>query len=84
MLGIHLKIRDGGGLSRGEIDAADDSILNVGGARVVVDSGSAELLRGSTIDYKVEMILNAFVVSENLQSESACGCGSSFAIKNFR
>ena len=53
------------------------------GARVVVDQASLNLIRGSKIDYVQEMIKSAFVVADNPQSESACGCGSSFAIKNF-
>eukprot|EP00536_Pseudo-nitzschia_multiseries_P010952 jgi/Psemu1/259411/estExt_Genewise1Plus.C_3530022 len=51
--------------------------------RVVVDETSMGFLEGSTIDYVVEMIKSAFVVTDNPQSESACGCGSSFAVKNF-
>lgn len=51
--------------------------------RVVVDETSMGFLEGSTIDYVMEMIKSAFVVSDNPQSESACGCGSSFAMKNF-
>jgi len=51
--------------------------------RVVVDEASMGFLEGSTIDYVIEMIKSAFVVSDNPQSESACGCGSSFALKNF-
>jgi len=51
--------------------------------RVVVDEASMGFLEGSTIDYVIEMIKSAFVVSDNPQSESACGCGSSFAMKNF-
>jgi len=51
--------------------------------RLVVDENSMGFLEGSTIDYVIEMIKSAFVVSDNPQSESACGCGSSFAMKNF-
>ncbi len=51
--------------------------------RVVVDETSMGFLEGSTIDYVIEMIKSAFVVTDNPQSESACGCGSSFAMKNF-
>ena len=51
--------------------------------RVVVDETSLGFLEGSTIDYVIEMIKSAFVVADNPQSESACGCGSSFAMKNF-
>lgn len=52
-------------------------------ARVVVDKGSLKLIAGSKIDYVQEMIKSSFEVRENPQSESACGCGSSFAVKNF-
>jgi iron-sulfur cluster assembly 2 len=51
--------------------------------RVVVDETSLGFIRGSKIDYIQEMIKSSFEVSENPQSESACGCGSSFALKNF-
>ena len=52
-------------------------------AYVVVDEASLELLQGSTIDFVREMIRSSFAVVSNPQSESACGCGSSFAVKNF-
>jgi len=51
---------------------------------VVVDKTSLGFLEGSTIDYVIEMIKSSFVVVDNPQSESACGCGSSFAVKNFQ
>jgi len=61
----------------------DDSIFEKDGARVVVDESSLDLLQGSTVDFVQEMIRSSFVISDNPQSESACGCGSSFAVKNF-
>jgi len=61
----------------------DDVVFQENASKVVVDAASLELLRGSTIDFVQEMIRSSFAVVENPQSESACGCGSSFAVKNF-
>ena len=67
----------------GTIDPEEDIIFVQDGMRVVIDQTSLDLLRGSTIDYVQEMIRSSFAVVGNPQSESACGCGSSFAVKNF-
>ena len=67
-------------------DADDDVIFSSSSssqARLIVDTASLGFLHGATIDYVQEMIKSAFAVTENPQSESACGCGSSFALKNF-
>ncbi|KAJ8606496.1 hypothetical protein CTAYLR_005908 [Chrysophaeum taylorii] len=60
-----------------------DFVFERDGQAVVVDDASLEFVKGATVDYKDEMIRSAFVVLNNPQSESACGCGSSFALKNF-
>jgi iron-sulfur cluster assembly 2 len=64
-------------------DEEEDLIFSRDGSNVVVDESSFSLIKGSTIDYEQELIRSAFAVVNNPQSESACGCGSSFAIKNF-
>eukprot|EP00981_Chlorochromonas_danica_P008810 scaffold2312_cov165-Ochromonas_danica.AAC.50 len=61
----------------------DDKVFGKDDAKVVVDSASFDLVKGSTVDYVQEMIRSSFAVVNNPQSESACGCGSSFAVKNF-
>ena len=50
---------------------------------MVVDDASLEFVKGATIDYVEEMIRSSFAVVNNPNSESACGCGSSFALKAF-
>lgn len=65
------------------IDPEDDVVFTKDGARVVIDKTSLDLLRGSTVDFVQEMIRSSFAVVNNPISESACGCGSSFAVKNF-
>jgi iron-sulfur cluster assembly accessory protein len=68
-----------------QVDPEEDVVFSASnGARVVVDAASLELIQGSTIDFVQEMIKSAFCVVDNPKSESACGCGSSFAIKNFQ
>lgn len=62
----------------------DDRVFEKGGAQVVVDEGALELVKGATIDFVEDMMRSAFAVVSNPQSESACGCGSSFAIKTFQ
>eukprot|EP01040_Poterioochromonas_malhamensis_P015476 gene15477-17322_t len=61
----------------------EDKLFERDGMKVVVDESSFELVKGSTIDYVQEMMKSAFAVTNNPQSEKACGCGSSFALKNF-
>ena len=66
------------------VDPVEDVVFESDGARVVVDVASLDFLKGSTIDFVQEMIKSSFAVVDNPQSESACGCGSSFALKNFQ
>lgn len=73
-----------------ELDEEDGDIVIVSAAvddtlhpRIVIDETSLGFLEGATLDYVIEMIKSAFVVRDNPKSESACGCGSSFAMKNF-
>ena len=64
-------------------DPEEDQVFQRDGAQVIVDSSSLEFIKGATIDFEQELIRSAFAVVNNPQSESACGCGSSFAVKNF-
>ena len=46
---------------------------------IIIDKNSADLLKGSEVDYVEELIGNSFKIS-NPQSKSSCGCGVSFSL----
>ena len=46
---------------------------------ILIDKTSADLLKGSEIDYVHELIGNSFKIS-NPKSKSSCGCGVSFSL----
>ena len=46
---------------------------------ILIDKTSADLLKGSEVDYASELIGDSFKVS-NPQSKSSCGCGVSFSL----
>ncbi len=53
----------------------DDRIFN----KTLIDKNSLELINGSIVDYKKEMIGNSFVI-KNPKATSSCGCGLSFSV----
>ncbi len=57
----------------------DDHRHDNGGATLVVDPVSLDLLRGSAVDY-VESLGGASFQVTNPNAVAGCGCGSSFAI----
>ena len=58
--------------------AGDDVVREFGGVRVVVDSASAELIKGATLDYNDGLQGAGFHIS-NPNATRTCGCGSSFS-----
>lgn len=55
------------------------SVFDDQGARMVVDSFSLGLVKGSTIDYVTELIGSQFSIKDNPQAKgSGCGCGVSW------
>ena len=46
---------------------------------ILIDKTSADLLKGSEVDFVSELIGTQFKIS-NPQSKSSCGCGVSFSI----
>lgn len=57
----------------------DDLVIERGGARVLVDPASLDLLAGAQLDYTDELMGSHFAV-RNPNAKSACGCGTSFSI----
>ena len=55
--------------------AADD--LNF--EKILIDKASADLLKGSEVDYVSELIGEQFKIT-NPQTKSSCGCGVSFSL----
>jgi iron-sulfur cluster assembly protein/iron-sulfur cluster insertion protein len=56
----------------------DDVVREFGVVKVVVDSASAELLTGSTLDFSDGLQDTGFHIS-NPNATRTCGCGSSFS-----
>jgi len=54
---------------------SDDVIFN----KTIIDKNSLEIINGSVVNYKKEMIGNSFTI-ENPKATSSCGCGLSFSI----
>lgn len=66
------------------ISAEDDTIFDANdgsGAKVVMDEPSLELLKGSKVDFTMELIGSQFKIVGNPAASSSCGCGTSFDIK---
>jgi len=47
--------------------------------KVVIDKSSLEIISGSEIDFKKEMIGESFVIN-NPKATASCGCGLSFSV----
>ncbi|KAI0835594.1 hypothetical protein F5Y06DRAFT_122747 [Hypoxylon sp. FL0890] len=52
-----------------------------GTPKVILDAASLELLKGSKIDFTMELIGSQFKIVDNPAATSSCGCGTSFDIK---
>ena len=58
---------------------AGDTVAETGGAMLVVDPTSLDLVRGSAVDFVEDLGGSAFRVT-NPNAASGCGCGSSFSV----
>ena len=54
---------------------ADDILFD----QTVIDNNSLEIIEGSIVDFKKELIGNSFTIT-NPKASSSCGCGLSFSV----
>jgi len=72
----------GGGCSGFQYDFSFDNSKNdddLCHENILIDKTSANLLKGSEVDFVKELIGNSFKIN-NPQSKSSCGCGVSFSL----
>lgn len=82
---LRLGVRGGGcsGVSYA-IEFADkvrerDKLFDFDGLRVVVDPKSLVYLRGSVLDYEIQLMQHGFKF-QNPNEKGSCGCGESFSV----
>jgi len=54
----------------------DDDIIF---GKAIIDKSSLDIISGSVVDFKKEMIGESFVI-DNPQATASCGCGLSFSV----
>ena len=72
----------GGGCSGFKYNFGFDSKLNkddVIFGKTIIDKSSLDIISGSVVDFKKEMIGESFVI-ENPKATASCGCGLSFSV----
>ena len=72
----------GGGCSGFQYDFSFDKSIEKNDLKfenILIDKVSADLLKGSEVDYVSQLIGDSFKIS-NPQSKSSCGCGTSFSL----
>ncbi|HEX3204108.1 MAG TPA: iron-sulfur cluster insertion protein ErpA [Nitrospiraceae bacterium] len=82
-VGLRVYVRGGGchgyqyGMSFESKIGEDDSVIEKGDIKVILDSQSAPLLSGAEVDYVDSLQGSGFAI-KNPQAKTTCGCGSSF------
>ena len=72
----------GGGCSGFKYDFSFDNKINkedILFGKAVIDNNSLDIISGSVVDFKKEMIGESFVIT-NPKASSSCGCGLSFSV----
>ena len=72
----------GGGCSGFKYNFSFDNKIEVDDvifSKTIIDKNSLEIINGSVVNYKKEMIGSSFTI-ENPKATSSCGCGLSFSV----
>jgi iron-sulfur cluster insertion protein len=72
----------GGGCSGFKYNFGFDSKMNKDDiifGKTIIDRSSLDIISGSMVDFKKEMIGESFVI-ENPKATASCGCGLSFSV----
>jgi len=72
----------GGGCSGFKYNFGFDSKSNeddIAFGKTIIDKSSLDIISGSVVDFKKEMIGESFVI-DNPKATAACGCGLSFSV----
>ena len=72
----------GGGCSGFKYNFGFDSKFNgddIIFGKAIIDKSSLDIISGSVVDFKKEMIGESFVI-DNPQATASCGCGLSFSV----
>ena len=83
-IGLRVFVRGGGcngyqyGMSFESKMSDDDTVIEKGEVKVIVDSQSLQLLSGAEVDYVDSLQGSGFAI-KNPQAKTTCGCGSSFS-----
>ena len=56
----------------------DDTVIEKGDVKVIMDAQSVPLLNGTEVDY-VDSVQGSGFALKNPQAKTTCGCGSSFS-----
>ena len=73
---------NGGGCSGFKYDFSFDNKINkedILFGKAIIDNTSLDIISGSIVDFKKEMIGESFVIT-NPKASSSCGCGLSFSV----
>ena len=83
-IGLRVYVKGGGchgyqyGMSFESKMSDDDTVIEKGDVKVIMDSQSAPLLSSCEVDY-VDALQGSGFAIKNPQAKTTCGCGSSFS-----